>query len=50
MGEADDPEGTGASWRIPATGRVEVRLRRLADSYHRATDGLFDDEPDLRIV
>lgn len=30
-------------------GEVEEALGVLADEYHRAVDGLFDDDPDLRI-
>ena len=28
---------------------VEQTFRLLADDYHRAIDGLFDEDPDLRI-
>ena len=34
---------------LPLGDDVVAALRDLADGYHEATQGLFDDDPDLRI-
>jgi predicted DNA-binding transcriptional regulator AlpA len=34
---------------VPLGGDVEASLRMVADEYHQLIDGLFDDDPDLRI-
>jgi len=33
----------------PPDTEVETTLRSLAEGYHQAVEGLFDDDPDLRI-